>query len=220
MEKNISINQLAVFIPAEEGKRLTIIKQQKKPNTFKVAPYSTARSSMKNFVKNGFSIESIRFGVEKLQGRQSTSDYQKRDIQNSIEALRKFLELQFPADFKNLKIEFVKTNDGFLALQNLNVIVSPDIIIKGEKNGITFYGGLKFHIAKGKIFTHSESEYAATAIYMFLKQKFKGESINPNYCLSVEVFGGRITPAPDNPILHISLLKKACIELVKLWEAA
>jgi len=217
----ISLNPLSEYCFATESRRGTIIKQQKRPSKFMVVPYSTARACMRNFFKEGFSYDAVIHGIEFLHGKRPINTFWKNDRKNSIEALRTFLKLQFP-DFKNLKCSFTTKNHKFLVIDDVEIIIAPDLILKGINNGKPFIGGIKFHISKGQPFSREQALLSATAIKLFLlkKEANYGEYVNPKFCLSVDVFGERITPAPDNHIGYEEMIKEACEDLKKRWDKA
>lgn len=215
----ISVNPLAEYVTATIGRKRTIIKQQKNPPAFIIVRYATAKARMKRFFKNGFSNNEIINGIQFLQGKITLTDFQKNDRQNSIEALRMFLQLQFPDDFKNLKCSFLSIKKKDFLMEEVRVKVAPDVVLKGEKNGIPFIGGIKFHISKGQTFDKDSSLCAATAVKLFLINEVanNGEVVDPNYCLSIDVFGDRITKAPKNHIEVEKKLMDACNEIKSLW---
>lgn len=214
----ISLNPLAEYVFASETRKDTIIKQQKKPQIIMVVPYATARARMKKFFKDGFSHEAIISGIEYLQGKKPVKDFWINDRKNSIEALRTFLTLQFPR-FDNLKCSFTTKNNKFWLIDDVEVRIAPDLIIRGVKDGKRFIGGIKFHISKGQQFDREKALIAATALKLFLVQKeaTEEELVDSDFCLSVEVFGERITPAPDNHIGFEEKIKEACQDLKKRW---
>lgn len=221
MQRNveISVNPLAEYVTATTGRKRTIIKQQKNPPAFIIVRYATAKSNMKKFIKKGFSEDEIINGIQFLQGKITLTDFQSNDRMNSIEALRTFLKLQFPNSFRNLKCSFLVIKKKDMLIEEVKVRVAPDIVLMGEKNGVPFYGGIKFHISKGQTFDNYASLCAATAVKLFLTNEVakNGEVVDPNYCLSIDVFGERITPAPKN---HSEIEKKlmdACNEIKSLW---
>ena len=69
----VSINPLIAFVTATERRKKSIVKEQKKPSVFKVAPYATARAAMKKYVKGGFEKECILDALQTLQSRQASS---------------------------------------------------------------------------------------------------------------------------------------------------
>jgi hypothetical protein len=223
MQRNIeiSVNPLAEYVTATTGRKKTIIKQQKNPPAFIIVRYATAKSNMKKFFKNGFSEDEIINGIKFLQGKITLTDFQSNDRKNSIEALRTFLKLRFPLNFRNLKCSFLIIKKKVMLIEEVNVRVAPDIVLIGEKNGITFYGGIKFHISKGQTFDNYSSLCAATAVKLFLKNEVakEGEIVDPDYCLSIDVFGERVTPAPkDHSEIEMKLMD-ACKEIKSLWNS-
>ena len=58
-EVRVSITPLIAFVEATDRRKISIVKGQKKPSIFKVAPYATARVAMKNYVKGDFNEEAI-----------------------------------------------------------------------------------------------------------------------------------------------------------------
>ncbi len=76
MNKFISINPLCQFATTtSERKKKSIIKDQKKPSTYKVASYSTARARMKRFFEYGFSKNEIIAGIEAIQNRRTVTQF-------------------------------------------------------------------------------------------------------------------------------------------------
>lgn len=215
----ISLNPLAEFVFASDRRKDSIIRQQKRPVEFIIARYATARARMKRFFKEGFSKEEIVKGIEVLQGRMPHTDFQKNDRRNSIEALRTFLMLQFPNDFQNLKCSFTTERNKHMLVNRVRVRVAPDLILRGTKDGQPFIGGIKFHISKSQQFDREEALLAAAALKLFLINEIATEEeiVNPKYCLSIDVFGERITPAPDNHIRIAKQIEKACDEIKTRW---
>jgi len=220
MEKgiHISLNPLAEYVFASDSRRETIIRQQKKPQKIMIIPYSTARARMRKFFKDGFSYEAIISGIEYLQGKKPEKDFWKNDRKNSIEALRTFITLQFPS-FKNLKCSFTTKNNKFIFIDDVEIRIAPDLIIRGIKEGQPFIGGIKFHISKGQQFDRDKALLAATALKLFLlkNEATEEEYVDPNFCLSVDVFGERIAPAPKNHIGYEEKIKEACRDLKNRW---
>ncbi len=101
----------------------------------------------------------------------------------------------------------------------MDIRIAPDLIIRGIKDGQPFIGGIKFHISKGQPFDRQQAMLAAAAIKLFLlkEEATEEEFVNPEFCLSVDVFGQRITPAPDNHIGYEKMIIEACGDLKIRW---
>jgi hypothetical protein len=215
---HISLNPLSEYVYASDSRKDRIIKEQKRPSKLMIVPYTTARAGMKRFFKDGFSIVVITNAIEFLHGKRPIKDFWKNDRKNSIEALRTFLKLQVP-DFKNLKCSFTTKNNKFLVIDNVEIRIAPDLIIRGIKDGQPFVGGIKFHISKGQQFSNEQGILAASAIKLFLLNEvaIDEEEVNPDLCLSIDIFGERITPAPINHKGYEKLIRDACEDLKKRW---
>ncbi|HAH55483.1 MAG TPA: hypothetical protein DCM02_09465 [Flavobacterium sp.] len=213
---------MAEFINATPARKLRIIKEQKFPSKFIVSRYRIARNNMVSSIRNQFSETDIISGLERLNGIKPKSDFQTNDVKNSIEALRAFLKLQFPNDFKTIKCEFSKPEAKGFILEGVNIIVSPDIILRGNKNGKPFVGGIKFHISKSKKINEATGKYVAHGIKLFLKKtELKSdEIILPEYCLCVDVFGERVIQSPKKDDEFTIGLSEACEEIKRLWPTA
>lgn len=218
----ISINPLCDFVTGSARKKASIIRSQKNPSKFMVARYKTAKTRMSRFVKNGFTYQDILSGIADLQTKQCTTDFQKNDRKASIEALRLFLELQFPTNFKKLKCSFSTDKRKDVEFNNVSITVSPDLILRWEEDGQKYIGGIKFHISKSNIFDYEKASFAAGLIHLYLKESIacNDEIVVDDYCLCVDVFGSKICSTPKNKKDFNSKLYKACDEIKSLWEVA
>ena len=166
----ISLNPIAVFTTATPVKKRSIVKQQLNPSKFLIARYKTARSRMLKSIKNGLSEEEIITGIALLRSKVPVSDFHRSDIINSIEALRSFLKLKFPTEFKSIKCSFPKADIKVISLVGVDILVAPDLILKWSRDGKAYIGGIKFHISKSSVFDIENSKCAATGLLLFLKK--------------------------------------------------
>jgi hypothetical protein len=215
----ISINPLSEFMTAHEGRKRKIIKQQKNPPKIVVSWYGTARKNMKEFFKNGYDKSEIIKTIEYLQNQVPSSNFQRKNIPNSIAALKEFMALQFPDNFQKIKFEFSKPEKKGYEIEGVSINVSPDLILRWEENGIKYVGGIKFHISRSYKFTYEGSIYAASNLMLFLKEKIAkdDEVVHPDYCLSIDIFGQRVSSAPKDVSEIRNRIAEACIELKILW---
>jgi len=222
VEYNLSINPLAEFVSAKPGRKNAIIRQKKYPNNFIPMWYRSARSSMQKYFKMGQSFDEILDGISRLQNKNPSSDFQRSNTKNSIEALRKFLELQFPDNFRNIKCSFLNVEEKNFYINGVQVRVAPDIVLRIQKNGQNVIGGIKFHISKSSKFTYESAKCAATGLKLFLQETVAkdDEVVDPSYCLSVDVFGERVVQAPDNHDRYLKLLESACDEFKTMLNVA
>jgi hypothetical protein len=221
-DAKISMNPLCEFVFASTKKKATLVRNQKKPITYRVARYRLAKSRMVKFIKNGFSYDEIISGINDLQAKQCLTEFQRNDRNTSIEALRLFLELQFPKDFDKLKCSFVPIEQKEIVVDGVLIIISPDLILRWEKDGKKYIGGIKFHISKSSKFDYEKASFAAGLLYLYLQKKVAGpdEIVDSSSCLCVDVFSTRICSTPRDKSEFSIKLKDACHEIKLLWEAA
>jgi hypothetical protein len=80
---------------------------------------------------------------------------------------------------------------------------------------------MEIHICKSKPFNLHTAELASTVLYEFLKTAVEsGEKVDPRYCFTIDIFGDRIVPVPQNSKVYYDTIYKLCEEIVKYWDAA
>ena len=198
----ISINPLVEYIGASERRKHSIIKQQKNPSDFIIARYRTARFAFAKYFKNGYDATVIINAIDRLQHKENKSTWTRNDTKNSIEALRNFLQLNFP--FKDLKCRFV----------------TPDLLLEWEKDGKKFVGAIKFYIKK-KPLSHHEGFINASLIADFLKSTVSEEvEISKMHCICIDIMNPRIFTAPKNSDEYMDLVTNACEQIRSNWLVA
>lgn len=219
----ISINPLAEFAFATEAKRKSIIRNQKEPNIHMIPWYQLAKSRIRLAIAKKGDLQPILAGIEELKNRKPIKVRQINDRNVSIEALERFLEMKLPKVLKDIDYEVIKkpkkTDIPPLLVKGVEVIVSPDVIIKTTINGQSYLGAVKIHVAKTKTFDNNQLKHIASATYMYLENAFSGEEImiHPDLCLAYDIFGGRIVHAPHDIIKGIKELEKICQEVKEVW---
>jgi hypothetical protein len=215
----ISINQLAEFHFATESTKNRIIQQQLNPNQFKVSWYQTPKSKVKKCIELGCDLHPIYEGIENLINKQTVNDNQKRKKDISIEALRKFIEIKLPIILRNNKYEIIKTKVKSTYINGVEVIVAPDVIVKGIINGKTVLGGIKIHISKNKPFDYSQSKIVANTIATYLKNEIADETVEvlPELCFSLDIFSGKIIASTIDKRTD-DLIFEICLNVRKTWD--
>lgn len=220
---NISLNQLADFSKGSEAKKRNIIKQQKTPNSFKIAYYQLAKARIKKVMANKGDIQPVLDGISELKGKALTKQRQINDRIVSLDALQRFVSIQIPSllkdyDYKVLKN--IETKSTYI--RGVEVIISPDLIIEIEINGEKYLGAIKTHIAKGNAFDVKQQSYVASMLHKYLKTEVakNGELVLPELCISIDVFGNGIVTSPVDISNKIKDIEVMCDEIRNLWDAA
>ncbi len=217
----LSANQFAEFANGTLATKKRIIKQQIIPNKFLVPWYQTARGAMKRYFKNIDNLTPLDEAIGLLTRKEKGTKRQEIDKKVSIEALNELKEFVFPKLLRNLEFEIVKPLEKVVEINNVNIIVAPDVVLKGTFNNKTIYGAIKVHICKSKPFDQKQSQYVANFIHKFLIKKVqtKNSIILPELCICLDIFGGRITTALKTSTKDNLEVKGICEEIKVLWAA-
>lgn len=223
-EVMISVNQLANFTKATDAKKKSILRQQKNPPKVIVAHYALAKARIRKAISSRGDISPILNGISELKNKVPTSKWQVDDKRVSIEAMERFIRMKLPVILKSLdSYEILKKFQlNSFVFSGVNIIVSPDIIIKGTIGEKTYIGAIKIHVSKSSPFDKEQSKYVATCIYDYLKTFVKDSNIivTPKLCFCIDVFADSIISAPPN-ITHVnSKIEDFCREIISLWDVA
>lgn len=218
----ISLNQLAEFSDASDASKRRIIKQQVSPDTFRVPRYQLTKARIKKSIELKGDLSPIHEAIRILESKDVTTSWQINDKKVSLEALKRFVEIKIPSLLKKLDFQIIRPENKSIELRDVNVIVAPEIVIKGKLNGRTVIGGVKLHISKSKPFDLKKSQYVASVVYKYLVEKVAGKDdvVLPELCISLDVFNARLVPALDNVEEHLKQLKGLCDEIRSLWDQA
>lgn len=220
---NISINQLADFSNGTDGKKRGIIRQQKFPNPLKVFWYQLAKSRIRKSIANRGDLEPILLGIEELKSRTLVKKREINDRNVSLEAMQKFIELKLPTILNKIDYEIVKSPKiKSIYIKGVEVIISPDLIIKASINGNVHLGAIKIHVAKHNHFDRKQQGYVATGLYKYLETVIatNDEIVIPELCLSIDIFGGCIVSSSWEIESKLSDMEIICEEVKKMWLTA
>lgn len=211
----ISISPLVEYINASDKRKRTIIKQQQNPPSIIVARYRSVRSTFAIFLKNNYDKKFILEAIKKFQNKETITKWQQSDKENSIKALRQFINLEFP--FQSLKCHFAKPSCKQYIVNGVNLIVSPDLVLSWEIDGVKYAGAIKFYI-KQKALSLQDGQLATSILVDFMKNSSGNEVvIDEKYCLYVDVMNERVFSALNTTKDHLNKVSDACDEIRSLW---
>lgn len=220
-QPKVSINSFVEFMSASDRRKRSIVKQQKHPSTIQVAPYATARAALRKFIKDDYDLELIVEAIEKLQHRDQSTQWRRQDTKNSIDALRHFMIMNFPSRVSKIKCSFAKSFIKDCYIDDVLIMISPDLIMRWEIDGVKYIGAVKFRLSQKRL-DFSGGHNAATLISHYLKTTVaqEDEIVDLSHCLYVDIFSENIYRAMGDLTHPIEEIRKACKEYSKLWRAA
>lgn len=220
----ISINQYADFIKSSDAKKQRIIRDQKKPNKFRIAYYQLAKARIRKTLTDNGQLKHVNEALSNLSSRVPSNKRQISDRHVSIEALEKFLILKIPKILKNENIEFLnsKLYKNDIDIHGISIIVAPEIIFKVNINGEEVLGGLKLHVSKSNSFDKEQQQVIASGICHYLEKNVAKENqiVLPEFCISLDIFGNGFISNSSATKNLVSSYKKECLEILKFWDAA
>lgn len=218
----ISVNKLGEYLESNPTRRRKIVFDQKNPSPFIVARYSRAREIAIDYFCNNFDEEILIRGIEELENIVTTTDFQENDVSNSLEFLTKLLEFEGLNFMRLEEILFSKYNGSNpkLAISEVDVSVSPDLILSGEMKGKTIIGALKFHFSKTSPLNAESAKNVATLIHQFVENFLLNDEEHGNikYCISLDVFAGVVETAPKSFMRRRNNISYACTEIALWWD--
>ncbi len=220
--KEISVNQLADFSKATSKGKERIVQQQKYPNKVKVFWYQKAKARIKKSLAEGGDLTPIYQGIEEIIQKKPENGRQQSDKIVSIEALERYLKMGIPKVLKDINYEVVKPKENWFLIDDVKLIVAPDVVFTGKMDGMQVVGAIKIHIAKTKPFEVDQASIVATSIKKFLEQteEFKEHKIHPGLCISIDIFGERVITAKEFEDQSEINIKNLCQEIKDLWDVA
>lgn len=219
-EYKISINQLATFSKVTEARKKAIVKQQKNPPPILVGRYVMAKARITKAISSGGDIIPILEGIEELKQRKPDTPWKKNDKTVSIDAMERYIKMSLPVILKENKYEILpKQKIRSFFVSDVEILVSPDLIIKVLIDDKWYLGGLKLHVSKSELFDNHQSKYVATCIYQYLDLIFEDDKIIvlPELCFSLDVFANSIISAPKKVEKTLEEIENMCLEIKKIW---
>lgn len=219
-EYKISINQLATFSKVTEARKKAIVKQQKNPPPILVGRYVMAKARITKAISSGGDIIPILEGIEELKQRNPDTSWKKNDKTVSIDAMERYIKMSLPVILKENKYEILpKQKIRSFFVSDVEILVSPDLIIKVLIDDKWYLGGLKLHVSKSELFDNHQSKYVATCIYQYLDLIFEDDKIIvlPELCFSLDVFANSIISAPKKVEKTLEEIENMCLEIKKIW---
>lgn len=225
MKLHITANKLAEFILKNPEQRLRLVRKLYREHARKKTDYPQyymlLRSPAKRYLTGDASDpgELLRL-LEKLVTRNETP-WLTRDSKLTSEAVKSLLKLS--AEIRALPATFLPTGKGTKAVleyPDIDVIVTPDLIAHGSRNGKPLVGALRFYIAKERQFELGVrgAELVATMEHQWLTRTSDGKRIpDAVLCMVVECFQQRITKAPEDFGRHLKAIEDGCRAFSRMW---
>lgn len=215
----ISINKLGEFLFASAAKKRSIVKTFKYPSTFKIARYSTPKSAFVDYMLDEQHDASIfKLKRELVLLRKADTPWKVNTIQCCLQAIEDLLQC---AGMHLVPYLQYKSQAGLPKgaksrnIENVTVHIAPDIILIDKKTA-QIAGGIKLVFSKSRAVDFQEGVAISCTVKDHI-EKFYGQTVPGNNCITIDVFHRRCIPAAENAKPIADQVKKACKEIRELW---
>lgn len=220
-EPRISINKLAEYLTCTPRKRNTIVKEQKRPPTFKAYYYQPSHDAIVNFLSSrGSHYSIITDAMDELKKTPIENDYQEHRVSTNLEALKIFSTTFSDAlDLEGKTIKKGEFDPPKLVVEDVDVSVRPELIT--YRNDTTQkVGAIKLYFKKNDPLKSQPGNYAATALHKWVKDNPASASTNSAPCkdaIIYDVFSAKTISAPTAHINREKDIAAACTEIHAMW---
>jgi hypothetical protein len=218
-QPRISVNKLAEFIDAKAARQRQILRDQKFPSDFKGMYYKEATEAISTCIASNLENTSIIERTISLLEQQNPDKIgTQRRLQANIDALETFEAMLDDVDLKGAEPILGDHAPPRLTIQNVEVSIRPEIVLKGTGKGKQpLVGAIKLHFPR--TFPLSDSAgYVSVLLQEFAKAHLanNGEA-SGTLCPVFDVGAQTIHPGVKSTIARMKDIRAACRNIVALW---
>lgn len=218
----MSANQLAEYTLASPTRRQAIIRNAKFSPTFLVIRYSAAKSAICDYLDDDTRSPRILASAEHEQIELSKSGgtaHAMNDAALSAEAINSFRQMISPNFLKGITFTRNTNNLPKLDISGVDVSVNLDLVSHRTAKGLV--GGVMLQTSKAvasKGWREDHSKCVASLVWMLSNKHLNAlGKVDRKLCLSIDVFAGKTTPAPNHYKRILSNIEASCAEIAMFW---
>lgn len=221
----MSANQLAEYLIASPARRQTILRNARYAPTFLVIRYQAAKTAIKRYLSDDVRNERILSeALVELDAIESgdQSAFRKNDAQLCVEAIKSFQSISKNKEISGITFRQIQNQLPNLEMEGVEISINPDLVAyKPHRSGQSI-GGIIFQTSKAVAAANWRADHSrnvSTLIWMLAEKHMSSlGDVDRKLCMTVDVFGKAITPAPLNYKRKLNDLEAACAEISALWD--
>lgn len=160
--------------------------------------------------------------LESVIANGDASTFKMNDAQLCIEAINSFSAISGNKELSAITFQPTQARLPNLQIEGVDVSINPDLISYRAKPLGQCVGGVMFQTSKAVAAANWRADHSrnvSTLLWLLAERHLSalGE-IDRKLCLTIDVFGKTITPAPANYKRKINDLEAACAEISALWD--
>jgi len=206
---------------ARAGRRETIIKQQRRPKTFRTVRYEDASRALQRALASGTDGLRVLAGERaRLAAQAGGTEHEIQNRSLCISAIDAFAALWPSLDFGGFLPALGHPSPAKLRIHEVGISVRPELILHGvDDQGHPLIGAIKLRFSKTEPLPPDAAKYIAAAVEWHLEHVAGvGVTVSPVHCVVLDVFTGAITRAPRAKARRRADIAAACREIALGWE--
>jgi hypothetical protein len=222
----LSANQIGDYLSANATNRRRILSEAKYPPTMILVRYDVARTAVAaHMVGNGTRtniLSDALVALKRKADKDGITDWKRRNYQLCTDAIEAFQSAEAKMGIGAIKFKAPNIHNSKLKISGVSVSVSLDLVTeKVDGKGDKVVGGAVLVFSKtGGPEKNIEPRCRAIALlaHEVLRQQLKdGEKCDPNICMAVDVFNGRVYRAKIQQKQLLKSVETSCEEVATVW---
>jgi len=216
----ISVNKLGEYIVSRGRRQREILRDQKFTTTFKGMYHREAAEAISTCIASNLeNVAVLERTIRRLEQMHPEKIGTQRRIASNIDALEAFLVMLDDIDLMGATPELGAHRPDRLVLQNVEVSVRPEIVLRGMGRSKTpLIGGIKLHFPRSHPHNDDSAGYVSAVIQEYCKSILAGnEDVFGPYCFVIDVASQTVFPGVRATTNRMKDVVAECRNIKGLW---
>ncbi len=219
---SLNVRYLADYMAASEQRKRTVLRGCKYRSTARMIQHIEAKAVVTNHILNGgVEPEKLLEKAHSIQGKLAVDQFEDDLNKHNAEYIKRFYQVRDNALLPSCQIQqagkFVDYD-----LNGLTLRFDPALTLtRTTKTNKLKRGALMLRYLKGKPLPEENAAYQSSAMLGLLKLIHSDDGTEPEgaMCFTLDVYTGKLHPAPGNAVYLFNEMKAACQSIAERWDA-
>ncbi len=219
-QARISVNKLAEFITAKAPRQRQILRDQKFPQDFKGMYYREATDAISTCIASNLENTSVLFrAIAVLEQQAPEKIGTQRRLAANVDALETFESMLDIIDLKGGSPSLGEHAPPRLKIQNVEISVRPDVILKGlGKKDASLIGAMKLHFPRNFALDEDAGGFVSAILQEYGRTYLTGDGeIHGPYCMVIDVGSKNVWPGVKATANRMKEIVANCRNIAALW---
>jgi hypothetical protein len=220
-QPRISVNKLAEFMTAKAARQRQILRDQKYPTDFKGMYYKEAGEAIAQSVASNLeNFDSIDRAIRILEQTTTTKIGTQRRLDFNIDALETFRSMVDSVDLKGSTPSLAPTTAPRLTIQNVEISVRPEIILRAEGRTGPLVGAVKLHFPRTFSISEDSSGYLSAVLQEWCKTHMADDgAVSGPHCFVIDIGASKQCLGVKSTAARMREVAAVCQNIAALWPA-